>query len=70
MTTYRHAQEVVHKPTGSHGITQFKTTTGTNGIEVVWRVWFDAKNWKGDPAMIHEDRLVKMNVPESDLEPA
>jgi len=62
MTTYRHSQYVKHLPTGSIGVTQYPVTGG-------WRVWFEAARWKGDPALIHPDRLVKLDVPENELRP-
>ncbi len=47
---------------GSIGVVQRRNPDGT------WRVWFDDRKWKGDPALIGKDRLVKMDVKLEDME--
>jgi len=32
-----------------------------------WRVWFNARDWKGDPKLIHPDTLVKIDVKEEEM---
>lgn len=68
--TIRKSHGVIHLPTGSRGVAQWQTTSGTgaNGKKVIWRVWFNKADWKGDPELVHPDRLVKIDVPEEELE--
>ena len=47
---------------GSIGTLQHPNADGT------WRVWFDARNWKGDQTMIGKDKLVKINVSDDEME--
>jgi hypothetical protein len=49
-------------PDGSIGTLQHINADGT------WRVWFNAKDWRGDPKLIHPDTLVKIDVKEEEME--
>jgi hypothetical protein len=62
---FRMSQYRIHdriKYQGSTGTLQHLNPDGS------WRVWFAAKDWTGDPAMIHIDRLVKIDVKETEME--
>jgi len=52
----------VRLPDGSIGTLQHQNTGGT------WRVWFNARDWRGDPKEIHVDTLVKFDVRETEME--
>ena len=49
-------------PDGSTGTLQHDNYDGT------WRVWFNARDWRGDPQEIHIDTLVKKDVSENEME--
>ena len=61
MTQFR-IYDKVTLPDGSIGTLQHDNYDGT------WRVWFDARNWKGDQTMIGKDKLVKINVSDDEVE--
>jgi hypothetical protein len=61
MTSFR-IYDKVTLPDGSIGTLQHPNADGT------WRVWFDARNWKGDQTMIGKDKLVKINVSDDEVE--
>jgi hypothetical protein len=61
MTQFR-IYDKVTLPDGSIGTLQHDNYDGT------WRVWFDARNWKGDQTMIGKDKLVKINVSDDEME--
>ena len=46
---------------GSIGTLQHPNVDGT------WRVWFNAKDWRGEPKEVGKDTLVKINVKESEM---
>lgn len=52
--TIRKSHGVIHIPTGSRGTAQWPSERG-------WIVWFNDKDWKGDPAFVKRDRLVKLD---------
>lgn len=56
----RKSHGVIHLATGSRGTAQWQTAKG-------WMVWFDKAYWKGDPALVGNDRLVKLDCAESEL---
>ena len=57
-----HPSQTVHLKDGSIGTIAERNADGT------WRVWFDARNWKGDQTMIGKDKLVKINVSDDEME--
>jgi len=60
MTQFR-IYDKVTLPDGSIGTLQHDNYDGT------WRVWFNARDWRGDPKLIHPDTLVKIDVKEEEL---
>jgi hypothetical protein len=60
MTQFR-IYDKVTLPDGSIGTLQHYNHDHT------WRVWFNGKDWKGDPKMIHPDTLVKIDVKEEEM---
>jgi len=61
MTQFR-IYDKVTLPDGSIGTLQHPNADGS------WRVWFNAKDWRGDPKLIHPDTLVKIDVKEEEME--
>jgi hypothetical protein len=57
-----HPSQTVRLQDGSIGTIAHQNMDGT------WRVWFNAKDWKGDPKLIHPDTLVKIDVKEEEME--
>jgi hypothetical protein len=60
MTSFR-IYDKVTLPDGSIGTLQHPNYDHT------WRVWFNAKDWRGDPKLIHPDTLVKIDVKEEEM---
>jgi hypothetical protein len=60
MTPFR-IYDRITLPDGSIGTLQHDNYDGT------WRVWFNARDWKGDPKLIHPDTLVKIDAKEEEL---
>jgi hypothetical protein len=60
MTQFR-IYDKVTLPDGSIGTLQHDNYDGS------WRVWFNAKDWRGDPKLIHPDTLVKIDVKEEEM---
>jgi hypothetical protein len=60
MTSFR-IYDRITLPDGSIGTLQHPNADGT------WRVWFNARDWKGDPKLIHPDTLVKIDVKEEEM---
>ncbi len=61
MTPFR-IYDRVRLPDGSIGTLQHRNADGT------WRVWFNARDWRGDPKEIGKDTLVKLDVIETEME--
>lgn len=58
-------------PRLSHGIKLQDGSTGTvqyQNPDGSWRVWFDKKNWRGDPAKVDSFGVAKIDVKESEME--
>ncbi len=60
MTQFR-IYDKVTLPDGSIGTLQYINADGS------WRVWFNAKDWRGDQKLIHPDTLVKIDVKEEEM---
>ena len=60
MTSFR-IYDRITLPDGSIGTLQHDNYDGT------WRVWFNARDWKGDPKLINPDTLVKIDVKEEEM---
>lgn len=57
-----HPSQTVRLQDGSVGTIAHANADGT------WRVWFDARNWKGEQDLIGKDKLVKINVSDDEME--
>lgn len=57
-----HPSQTVRLQDGSIGTIAHRNVDGT------WRVWFNARDWKGDRDLIGKDKLVKVNVEEKYME--
>lgn len=61
MTTF-HPSQAVRLQDGSTGTIAHRNMDGT------WRVWFNARDWKGKQDLIGKDRLVKVNLSDDEME--